>query len=132
MTKDKPPETKDKPPSESMAKDNKGAQKKEEDGPPASLTIPAADGYHYGDDCHYGDDPEKEWDKQKQTMLVYRLKAAETQLLGVLARARGDYDEAFRQDRRALEIDDRIKDLQRRTLAAASTDLADRITSPLD
>ena len=114
MTKDKPP------PPKSRAGDNKGAQKKEEDGPPASLTIPAADGYHYGDDCHYGDNPEKEWNEQKQAMLVYRLKAAETQLLGALARARGDYDEAFRQDRRALEIDERIRDLQRGTLAAGS------------
>ena len=126
MTKDKPP------PPKSRAGDNKGAQKKEEDGPPASLTIPAADGYHYGDDCHYGDNPEKEWNEQKQAMLVYRLKAAETHLLGALARARGDYDEAFRQDRRALEIHERIKNLQRRTLASDSTDLADRITSPLD
>jgi hypothetical protein len=38
---------------------------------PASLTIPAADRYHYGDD------PENEWDEEKQTKLVHALKDAE-------------------------------------------------------
>jgi hypothetical protein len=38
---------------------------------PASLTIPAADGYHYGDDL------EVEWDQGKQTKLVQALRDAE-------------------------------------------------------
>lgn len=71
-------------PQETMAKDNKDRQKKKEDEPPgkpdkrelASLTIPAADGYHYGD-YHYGDDLEREWDDKKQTKLVHALKDAE-------------------------------------------------------
>ena len=128
MTKDKPP------PPDTMAKDNKGAKKKNK--PLAMLTIPAADGYHYGDDCQYGDNPENEWDKQKQTRLVDALKAAETHLLGILA-------QAARQYQRALEIRKRISDQVGMattysqlgtllTLAADSTDLADRITSLLD
>lgn len=63
-------------PRETMDKDR---EKGQEDGAlgdsanrdPASLTIPAADGFHYGDDL------EVEWDKDKQTKLVHALRDAE-------------------------------------------------------
>jgi hypothetical protein len=106
---------KDKPlPRETVAEDNKGTQedekeeeeKKKKKIEPPSLTIPAADGYHYGDDLG------NEWDEKKQTKLVRVIKATQADLLGVLAQARGDYDEAARQHQRALDIFEQLGTLE--------------------
>jgi hypothetical protein len=109
LAKDKPlPQktvAKDKPlPRETAAEDNKDTRKKKIELP--SLTIPAADGYHYGDDLH------TEWDENQQTALVRALKATQADLLSVLAHARGDYDEAARQHQRALDIFEQLNTLE--------------------
>jgi hypothetical protein len=109
LAKDKPlrGETvaKDKPlPGGTVAEDNKSTRKKKIE--PPSLTIPAADGYHYGDDLG------NEWDEKKQTKLVRALKATQADLLSVLAQVRGDYDEAARQLQRALDIFEQLGTLE--------------------